>query len=294
MQQLIKMIYTDHSEVEKELKYANQLINVLPFQNWFKMAKYTGDHLAGEIGFYDVFLHKRDLAFTIPTLLKWVKSAGLYFVEFDHYKKRAHQRTQYVTFDYRLSKKLSHIDRVKGMCIAEQLKGDMTMHSFYASKMKDSVSDVNDPSNVMYIYGNPHGLRSAIQNKRNLLTHGDKLYFTAWMYETNIPQNYSSISTILNQNYIGSNHNRLMWEWNDFIFFLLNRMLDTKKGVKLLDVFADYEKKFVSKGIQQDLQIVVTDFYESVKDSELFLMKKEYVNIFPKTAFRNCFQIKDS
>ena len=56
---------------------------VLPEKNWF-VAKVSGsrlnihDHRAGDIGIYDLFLHKRDVAYSIETLFLWLDKAGLH------------------------------------------------------------------------------------------------------------------------------------------------------------------------------------------------------------------------
>ena len=55
------------------------------------------------------------------------------------------------------------------MGIVEIMRGSLIKHDFFASKTQNSLADIHDESNLIYIYGNPHGLRLAMSNKRNLV-----------------------------------------------------------------------------------------------------------------------------
>ena len=47
----------------------------------------------------------------------------------------------------------------------------------YAAKWIDSSADLGNPSNVLYIYENPHGLKRAISEQNNISLRGNKTYF---------------------------------------------------------------------------------------------------------------------
>jgi hypothetical protein len=43
-----------------------------------------GDHINhGDVGMYDMFLHKQDRAYTVPQLYEFVEKAGLNFVDYN-------------------------------------------------------------------------------------------------------------------------------------------------------------------------------------------------------------------
>ena len=70
-------------------------------------------------------------------------------------------------------------------------------------------------------------------------------------------------------------------------------MIRSKKGVKLKSIFEQYRKTVDYNISDKALQRLSNEFYEYVKDTEMFLIKKEYVPLFPKTSFFSFILIKD-
>merc|ERR1712223_1949878 len=114
------------------------------------------------MGIYDLLLHKRDVSFSFETLLQWITSSGIHFIDFDSYKIRYNLRTRYVHFDLVLKKALTRLDPNNNVFIMEIFKGDVIRYDFYASRVRECLPNLHDVSNLMYLYGNPHGLRQAI------------------------------------------------------------------------------------------------------------------------------------
>ena len=293
-QDLLKIINSYHGDIEMEIKNAIYILKVLPVQNWFHwfiLNSVGGDHKKGKVGIYDLLLHKRDVSFSIKTLFEWIRNSGLYFIDFDYYKKRYYLQTRYIISDRYLARVLSQLDRVRNMCIIELLRGDVKKQDFYASKIRNSVADIRDETNVIYLYGNPQGLRGEISNKKNHLVHENNTFFTSWMYRTNSQHLQSSFDNNVYQKHINSRI-KFGWMLNRFNELLVNKMLLSKQGIKLKNVFTEYRKTLQYNISYNALSKLLYDFYENVKDTEMFLLKKQYVLPFPKTSFLNTILIK--
>ena len=293
-QDLLKMINSYQTDIEMEINNAIYALKILPDHNWFILNSVIADHKTGNIGIYDLLLHKRDVAFSIKALIEWITSSGLYFVDFDYYKKRYYLQTQYVITDLILLRAISHLDRVTNLCIAEIMRGHVFKQDFYTSKIRNSVADIQDLSNLIYLYGNPIGLRGAISNKDNRMLNGNEKFFTAWMFRTNIQKLHTNSNSNVYQQQV-SNGPRIKFGWklNRFNEFLVNQMIRSKKGVKLKSIFEQYRKTVDYNISDKALQRLSNEFYEYVKDTEMFLIKKEYVPLFPKTSFFSFILIKD-
>ena len=294
-QDLLKMINSNQNGIEMELENAIYTLNILPDNNWFILNSVVGDYNGGKVEIYDLLLHKRDVAFSIKTLLEWITNSGLYFADFDYYKKRYHLQTQHVIFDLNFSRGISHLGRVKNLYIAEVMSGNVYRQDFYTSKIRNTVADIRDSSNIIYLYGNPHGLGRAVSNETNRILNGNETFFSSWMYRTNIQQLHTnSIRNVYRQQISKGPRIKIGWKLNRFNEFLVNQMIRSNKGVKLKTIYTEYRKTVEHNTSYETLKRLSNDFYGYVKDTEMFLMKKEHVFPFPKTSFLRFLLIKDT
>ena len=293
IQHLMKMINANQHEIETEIKRAKITIDALPEHNWFIANQLMSDHLMGNVGIYDLFLHKRDIAFSFHTLFLWIQKGGLHFIDFDSIKKRLYLKLKYQPFDKILKTKTSLLGETKQLSITELLHGRIIKHDFYASKTKHSVADLHDPSNLIYLYGNPYGFRKAIEDRKNIVILKNKTVFMARMSEVNLLQTKVDYDTLL---YDDEDSFRDMitfsFTWNNFSNFVVNRLLDSNRGASLKSLHQEYRRTINSKISDEELVSLTEGFYDSVKDTEMFLVKKHYVNPLPKTTFAIFFIIK--
>ena len=130
-----------------------------------------------------------------------------------------------------------------------------------------------------------------MSNKQNHFVNGKNTFFTSWMYRTNPQQLRTSFDNNVYQENMKSRI-KFGWELNGFNEFLVNRMLLSNKGIKVKKVYAEYRRTLQYNISDQALRRLMNDFYENVKDTEMFLLKKEHVALFPKTSFLNSILIK--
>ena len=111
---------------------ARELLAALPDGNWLKRNPWVADHLhGGDAGLYDLLLHSRDRAFTVPEVFALAAAAGLEitgFVEPARYDPLA------VLDGGPLAARAAALSRPDRCALAELLRGDLKRHVFYAAK----------------------------------------------------------------------------------------------------------------------------------------------------------------
>ncbi len=84
VQDIMKMVNQGVSNRVEEVMNAKAVMAGFPATNWYiRGQELLRDHVFfGDIGLYDLFLHKQDRAYSIPELYEFIHNAGLNFVEF--------------------------------------------------------------------------------------------------------------------------------------------------------------------------------------------------------------------
>ncbi len=117
-------------DVGAQVGLARRLLDALPETNWLKRNPFVGDHLAGDdAGLYDLLLHSRDRAFTVPEIARLAAAAGLAitgFIEPALYDPLLH------VADGDLRARLAKLPWIERCAFAELLLGSIKRHVFYA------------------------------------------------------------------------------------------------------------------------------------------------------------------
>jgi len=155
VQEIMKMVNEGVSNRVEEIMNGKSILNILPPSNWFmKAQELIGDHIHfGDVGLYDMFLHKQDRAYSIPEMHEFVMDAGLYFVDFTVSTDRLALRIDNYIKDFSLLQKLKRMDIIKQQAICELIIGNIIKHSVYLSNTTDTVSSLDDLNNIPYSYG---------------------------------------------------------------------------------------------------------------------------------------------
>ncbi|WP_316354255.1 class I SAM-dependent methyltransferase [Candidatus Trichorickettsia mobilis] len=156
IQDMMKIVNEGVTNIDVEIKNAKSILSALPTTNWFARAQeLISDHVNfGDIGLYDMFLHKQDRAYTIPELYQFVEHASLHLVEFAVPESRLLLKPQSYIKDLELLTKIKGMDIIKQRTICELISGKIIKHDFFVSKQKDSIASVVDLDNIPYFYYN--------------------------------------------------------------------------------------------------------------------------------------------
>ena len=288
---LLKMINHNVHDMERKLKNTNRTLTILPKYNWFVANKFINDHKNGNIGIYDLLLNNRDVAFSIQTLMELIERAGINFIDFDYYIDRFSLKIQYAFRYHNIRRKLATLHTTTQMHISEILQGRIITQSFYASKIKENVADVHDKSNVLYIFGNPIGLRESITNEKGYQFLANEKIFIAQMRQSSVNSNQLGFKMLPYASKKGKNHVTFSFQSTHFNHFLVDRLLHSNRGVSIKTLHTEYRKSSNLSLSNDELFTLTEEFYDSVKDTGMFLLRNQHILPFPKTSFLKLWQI---
>ena len=262
IQEIMRMVNEGVQSRQEEVKNGWEVINALPQTNWYSRGKdLLADHVNhGDVGMYDMFLHKQDRAYTIPEIYEFVEKAGLNFVEFNS----AHSRVILNIGNYiknpELLKRLKKMDKVKQQAICEIMSGAIIKHSFYVSKKKKPVARLTDLDNVPYIYtisNIPKQISDYLQMNQNLI--GGQMQFS-WK------------SDLLGD----ATLNIPVSQYTEHLF---RNMIDGTKSFK--EIFKGIEKDMGKKIKDGDLAAEVNRVFPALEEAGTLLLRNKKVDIPP-------------
>ena len=189
-----------------------------------------------------------------------------------------------------MMKKSSRMHLSQQIHITELLKGFIIKQDFFASKIVDSEADLFESSSVLFIYGNPQNLRKSLSNSKNIETSVNETMFRAKVTFLNVDLERLD-SKVISENFQDDEKDfvDLSFPSNNFSHFLVNKLSFSNRGVFLKDVWSEYRKS--SNISDNDLTRLTQEFYDYVKDTEMFLIKKQHVIPFPMSCFKTYYQI---
>jgi len=128
MQAMLRLIAGDDPDAAR-LTLARRLHAALPASNWLKRNPCVGDHLSGgDAGLYDLFLHSRDRAYTVPEVAALAAAAGLAITGFI---EPALYDPANLIDDPAVLERLASLSWLERAAFAELLGGTLKRHVFY-------------------------------------------------------------------------------------------------------------------------------------------------------------------
>lgn len=262
IQDIMKMVNEGVESRQEEVKNGWEVMNNLPATNWYNRGKdLLSDHINhGDVGMYDMFLHKQDRAYTVPQIYDFVEKAKLNFVEFNSAHSRAMLNIVRYIKDPVLLKRLQKMDKSKQQAMCEIMCGSIIKHSFYVSKKEKPVAKLTDLDNVPYIYT-----------------------------VSNVPKQVSDYLA-MNKNLIGS-HMQFSWK-SDFLGdttiyipvsqyteHLFRHMIGENKSLK--EIFQGVEKDMDKKIKDTELMDEVNRIFPLLEEVGILLLRNKKINIVP-------------
>lgn len=209
VQDLMRLVNEGVTSRAEEVTNGNIVIKSLPATNWYVRGQdLLADHLIfGDIGLYDMFLHKQDRAYSIPELYEFIKDAGLNFIEFFDIKDRLALRAENFIKDPVLLQKIQNMDKMKQQTICELICGTVIKHSVYLSKKTDVTAKLDDLNNVPYFYAIDNIPKNAYDHFSNqLYAEGSVVKITVnnpWLKNADITIPVSRYTKYIFKNMIG-------------------------------------------------------------------------------------------
>ena len=225
---------------------------------------------AGNIRIYDLLLHKRDVSYSVPNLIKWLERSSIHFIDFSLASSRIVLSLSLKIVEKLLYSQLTKFSATKQSSIAEIIEGHHYKQEFYASTFAKAEASPHMHNITLYAYGLPAGFQNTISDQRN--------YFQ-----------------LRNETYIYAQLNRkttFAWpsnKFNNFAFVSLTSEHFKPKTVS--KIISKYATAFNSSLTIKQLQKSFENFYSYAKVTGLFLLKRQSVGIFPKTCCFNQFAV---
>ncbi len=111
------------------LEMVKRLLDGLPQSHWLRRNPFIGDHFqGGDAGLYDLLLHSRDRAYTVPTLLDFIAAGGGRPVALI---SPAQYDPQHYLKDSDLAERAAALPEPERWALAERLSGALTKHIAY-------------------------------------------------------------------------------------------------------------------------------------------------------------------
>lgn len=154
LQDLMKMVNESVVSRQEEVENTKKILAGLPNTNWYMRSRDLIKDIEnyGDIGIYDLLLHKQDRCYSIPELYEFIESADLNFVDFMEIGPRITLKIENYVKDADLLSQIKQMPIIKQQAIAEVISGNVIKHTFYASKIKDSTALYTDEDNVPFYH----------------------------------------------------------------------------------------------------------------------------------------------
>lgn len=128
-QAMLQMIAGTAPDPER-ITVARDLLANLPASNWLKRNPHVGDHIdLGDSGIYDLLLHRRDRAYSVPELAGLMQQGGVRPVNF---VDPARYEPNVYFNDPKMAERTKGLNWLQRCAFAELLAGNMKTHIIYA------------------------------------------------------------------------------------------------------------------------------------------------------------------
>lgn len=289
IQDLMRAINRHAKTMEEELINAKHVLKILPEYHWFHDTGIADHKVMGDIGIYDMLLNKRDVSYSVPDLYEWLWNSGLHFIDFSGLNDRIKLSLKLVIRENSLYKKIFKMAIFKEKSIAELVLGEHNKQEFYASKNEKAEASADMPCNVLFAYGSPLGFQNTMFDQSNYrqLRNETYVYVTLGMSfideSTNFSKSFYNFGDI----------SVFAWPFSEFSNFVIISL--TKKPSKpksVSELISSFKRSVNSSLTFKQLEASFKNFYSYIKDTGLFLVKRNSVGVFPKTCCFNQFIIR--
>lgn len=178
VQAILRTLAADGSPKER-VAQAKRVLNQLPPTNWLRRNGVIRDHLdGGDAGLFDLLLHARDRAYTVPDWFAFIARAGLRLA--DWVEPARYRLATYLT-DPAVLKQAEGLSVEAEAALAEQVAGNLARHAGYLVRADNPVTPPlpGDPdASPAYKDVDPQRLLAAIDRSGRLTVGQEGLDLT--------------------------------------------------------------------------------------------------------------------
>ena len=153
MQEILQTLGRDLGTPAEKIALTRKLLKQLPPTNHFARNPWVRDHLdGGDAGLYDLLLHSRDRAYTVPEIAALARDGGMSLTAF--IEPALYNPASYLN-DPAVVGRLEALGWLERCALAEQLAGNLKVHVFYCVPVEhaeDRVARPDDPTLVPVLH----------------------------------------------------------------------------------------------------------------------------------------------
>lgn len=165
MQDLMRLVNKGASDTHSMVDNTRIVLGTLPETNWFRRGAnlFTPRLEASDAELYDMFLHSRDRAYSVPQLYQLLDGAGLHFVEHTLDLRALYQPSLVIT-DPGIRCLVERLPERERQAAAELFWGAITKHCFWTTPQPRQAIDMQDPENVPFFsrFAGIHHVRDSL------------------------------------------------------------------------------------------------------------------------------------
>ena len=197
IQDLLRVTNKKENNILSEISNSKLMLQILPKSHWFDHSKSYDINKMGDIGIFDLLLHKRDVAFSIYRLYQLVQQTNFNFIDFAlvDFRIAASLRLRLNdTFLYKehMKKSISH-----QQWIAEITSGRILTHQIYISRHKEAEASLQNINNVIFADGLPTGFPNVIDNHYNYIMLRNETFVYATLSRSSIFKKTGVLKTVV-------------------------------------------------------------------------------------------------
>ena len=256
IQHLLRITNEKETTMREEISNARKVLEILPDKHWFDHRNWSDIQSMGDIGIYDLLLHKRDVAFSMKDLYEWTEKSAYHIIAFSVADLRAKlsprlQLTEKSLYQSIIRNKLFHQQWVLELMCSNVVKQDI-----YVSTRQDAKASMKSSDHLVYSYGLPPGFRNIIEDLENF----KKVRGETFVFSTEFTFPFTKFSRFL-------------------IIELTKRPTKPKQMAQIVHMF----KSKMSSKLSSDLIIKEFEYiFPYLEDTGAFLIKHKSVGVFPK------------
>ena len=291
IQEILRIINLREEDFKSEIKNAKYILNVLPSSHWFKDYGSQSDHeTMGDVGIYDLLLHKRDVAFSNSDLYSWMEKSGYNVVDHTHAENAIPISLKVIVDDMSLLAKLTRLNNHAPEAVGELICSRKTRQDIYVSKQKKSVASLSLTEDVVFAYGSPLGFQNVMSDKSNYRKlRNETFVFAIYTQYVRMQDKGHSKSFVPNDNeYTG----QFIWPLTEFNEFVIGAL--TRKPVRpktLLSLITDFNNVTKSNITTDEGTKLFDNLFSYIKDFKMFFFKRKSIPPFPLTSGTNLYRV---
>lgn len=159
MQALMRMVNGDEQDIGRKIASTRDILASLPASNWFRRAEdLYHDHKTGDAGLYDLLLHSQDRAYSVEQLYDWLADGHGLHLQFSDVQRGRAPYLPHMALGAKppaMAAQLRQLPLRRQHAIAELLIGNITMHTFYATRQPGCTAAYGEPASVPFFFHEP-------------------------------------------------------------------------------------------------------------------------------------------